>query len=114
MRFNNMIKETNKSIRLEFYTNASFRPHKYYTFYVRGKHIDYHPFVINSLIHPQLPSRCSIQNRRGVSMNEKTCDMMKNEFCQPGSQWVIVRAKPLRIHTRKTCSIPKALAYFIV
>lgn len=39
---------------------------------------------------------------------------MKNEFCQPGSQWVIVRDKPLRIRTRKIRSIPKALAYFIV
>lgn len=70
--------------------------------------------MINSLLPLQPPSRCSIQNRKGISMTKQICKVMKDEFCQPGDEWVIVRGKPLRFCTGKIRPIPKAWTYFIV
>lgn len=79
-------------VSFQFYANAALHPHKDYTPYVQGKHIDYRPFVINHLLHLIPLSRCSIQHRRGIiSMTEQMCEVMKNEFCQPEAKWVTVK-----------------------
>lgn len=36
------------------------------------------------------------------------------EFCHPGSQWVIVNGKMLRLHSKDLCSILRVWASFIV
>lgn len=50
MRLDILIKETNKSIELELFTNVAFHPHNDFIYYVR---IDYRPSVINYLLHLQ-------------------------------------------------------------
>ncbi|KAI5406273.1 hypothetical protein KIW84_052858 [Lathyrus oleraceus] len=62
--FNNLIREANKNIGLEFYANTTFGKESTYTSYVRGKYIDYSPSVINSLFNLQHPPVCALSNYR--------------------------------------------------
>lgn len=114
--FNNLIQDTNKFIGSKSFSNSVFYPHNEFTSYVRGKHINYSPYVMNSLLNLQPPSVCEIQNRRSHNhrLGEQMCEIMKNEFCRPISKWVIVNGVALRLFTSHICPIPKAWAYFIV
>lgn len=47
-------------------------------------------------------------------MTERIFKTVKEEFCQPGTEWVIVRGKSLKVRTRQMHPIPKAWASFIV
>lgn len=62
--FNNLIRETNKIIGLEFYTNADFGAHGTYQSYVWGKYIDYSPTTINLLFDLESPYVCTLRNYR--------------------------------------------------
>ncbi|KAI5445144.1 hypothetical protein KIW84_013412 [Lathyrus oleraceus] len=62
--FNNLIREKNKSIGLEFYANAAFGVVNSYTSYVPGKYIEYSPFTINFLFNLQSPPVYALLNYR--------------------------------------------------
>lgn len=112
MRFNSLIQVTKKSTGLELFTNVVYHFHIDYKYYMPCKHIDYRPYVINDLIHLQPPNRHSIQNRRSIRMTKKMCEIMKNNFCQLGAEWVIVRGLHLKLYTRHMYPIPKHMTIF--
>lgn len=89
-------------------------PHKDYTSYVRGKSINFSLSRINYLLYIQPLSRCSIQNKMGISITERMCEITKEEFCQLKAEWLTVRVKPLRLCTWKMHPIPRVWASFIV
>lgn len=74
-----MTQETNKSIDLEFYANATHHDQKSYTSYLK---IVGCPDAINTLLDFPPPGLCGIQNRRGINhmLNAHMCEMMKNEI----------------------------------
>lgn len=100
MKFNNLIQNTNKSIGLNFFTHVGYYPLNEFMSYVWGKHIDYNPFVINVLLNLQPSHVCGIQNIRSHKITYKMYQIIKNEFCQPISEWVFVNGVSLRFLTR--------------
>lgn len=111
MRLDILIKETNKSIELELFTNVAFHTHNDFIYYVR---IDYHLSVINYLLHLQPKKYVQYPKQKGYQYDRDMCETMRNEFCQPGDEWVIVRGKPLKLLTRQMHHIPKAWGSFIM
>lgn len=108
MMLNNLIKETNKFIGLEFFTNVILRMFKNHISYVWGQSIDYNASRINALLHLLPPHKCSVQNRRNASMTLRMYERILEEFCQSGAQWVIINERSLRLHSRDICIIPRA------
>lgn len=47
-------------------------------------------------------------------MTERIFKTVKEEFCQPGTEWVIMKGKSLKVCPRQIHPIPKAWASFIV
>lgn len=113
-RFNSLIIATNKFIGLEFNINVSLCPFKDYTSYVRSKSVDCGPSKFNSLCLLQPQCRCSIWNRKGISLTERMCETISKEFCQPKVEWMSVKGRPLRLPTTQMRPTPKAWALFIV
>lgn len=60
-RFNSLIPETNNTIGLEFYENATFLSNDSHTSYVQGKPIGLSPTAIYSLLHLQRHEVCVIR-----------------------------------------------------
>lgn len=114
--FNNLIHETNKSIGLEFYANATFGAMNLYTSYVRGKYIDYSPFTLNSLFNLQSPPACALLNyrREHKVINEEISQVMLDLFSRPEAMWVIESGLTLRLKTAEFRRIPRAWASFFV
>lgn len=73
-----MIQDTNKSIWLEFLSSVAYHPHNKFMSYVRGKNIDYIPYVISALLNLQPPRVCGIQNRMSHMIIEQVYQIMNN------------------------------------
>lgn len=111
MTLNNIIKETNKSIGLEFYAHVDLRMFKGYTSYVQGMSIDYNSFRINALLHILPPRRCSAQNRMSVHLSDRMSESMLATFYNLVVEWVIINGKWLRLHNIDMLSILREFSF---
>ncbi|KAI5407040.1 hypothetical protein KIW84_053339 [Lathyrus oleraceus] len=89
--FNNLIREANKNIGLEFYANATFIKVATYISYVRGKYVNYSVNAINSLFNLQPPHVCALKTYRNEQqvIKESMAQEMIEAFCRPGAEWVV-------------------------
>lgn len=85
---NNLIKETNKSIRLEFFADSIFRQFKDYMSYVKVRVLTIALSRIIVLFHLQPPHSCSVQNRRSEHLFDRMSEIMLEELCNHVAKWV--------------------------
>jgi hypothetical protein len=109
---NNMVpEENNKSVVLEFYSNARFTETKYQS-YVRGKVIDFSPDTINNLLGLVAPEECDVRRleREAKSWGDNRWAELLAQMCRPGATW-----KKARMLTyAEFLPIPKAWASFVI
>jgi hypothetical protein len=112
VELNNMVpEENNKSVVMEFYSNAHFVETKYQA-YVRGKTIDYSPDAINNLLGLTAPEECEVlkfvQEAKNGSASQ--WDELIAQMCRPGAT-----SKSARMLTYADfLPIPKAWASFVI
>ena len=109
---NNMVpEENNKSVVMEFYSNARFTETKYQS-YVRGKVIDFSPDTINNLLGLVAPEECAVRRleREAKSWGDNRWAELLAQMCRPGATW-----KKARMLTyAEFLPIPKAWASFVI
>ncbi|WJX78057.1 hypothetical protein P8452_61315 [Trifolium repens] len=112
LRLNELIKDSNATIALEFYANTYGRND--YTSYVRGKMIDYSADAINSLLGLQAPAQCGVATRRSgpVPSTDKWWEYLS--FLGREGAWYSGGrgGLPQRIATAHLKPVPKVWASF--
>jgi hypothetical protein len=80
--------ENNKSVVMEFYSNARFTETKYQS-YVRGKVIDFSPDAINNLLGLIAPEECAVRQleREAKNWGDSRWDKLLAQMCRPGATW---------------------------
>jgi hypothetical protein len=112
VELNNMVpEENNKSVVMEFYSNARFSERKYQD-YVRGKTIDFSPDAINNLLGLTAPEECAVKRleREAKNWSASQWDELIAQMCRPWATW-----KNARMLTyTEFLPIPKAWASFVI
>jgi len=109
---NNMVHDSNnKSVIMEFYTNACFSGTKYKA-YIQGKTVDYSPDAINQLIGLTPPEECEVEKlqKEVHNMIGSEWDALIVQMCRPRA----TRKSARMLTYAHFLPIPKAWASFVI
>ena len=83
-----IFEQANKTIGIEFYSNARYMGRKYVS-YVRGKEIDYSPERINQLLEIVPPEICDVKRRMEECKNwdDERWEELLMQICVEGAKW---------------------------
>ncbi|KAL5052836.1 hypothetical protein RYX36_033518 [Vicia faba] len=68
--------------------------------------IDYSHRSINSLLHLNAPPNCSVQERRNHQLSDAQGEIMLDELCHQGEEWIMAQGKHIKLKIREMLPFP--------